>query len=87
MLFISVYTIESKNRDAAQERFKKAGGTPPAGVEMIGRWHSVAGGRGVTVMEASDAQAVAQWAQEWSDVIHFDLYPAVDDAGFAKLLG
>ena len=87
MLFISVYTITSKNRDAAQERFKKAGGKPPAGVKMIGRWHSVAGGRGVTVMEASDPQAVAQWAQEWSDVIHFDLYPAIDDAGFAKLLG
>lgn len=86
MLFVSLYTIPSNNRNQTQERFKKAGGKPPAGVKMIGRWHSLAGGRGVTLLEANDAQAVAQWAQEWTDLVHFDIYPVIDDAGFAKLL-
>jgi hypothetical protein len=86
MLFVSLYTIPSENRNQAQERFKKGGGQPPAGVKMIGRWHSLGGGRGITLLEANDAQAVAQWAQQWSDLIHFDIYPAIDDAGFAKLL-
>jgi hypothetical protein len=54
---------------------------------VIGRWHSVSGGRGVTVFEASDAQAVAQWTHDWNDILHFDVYPAIDDAGLAKLLG
>lgn len=53
---------------------------------MIGRWHSAAGGRGVTIYESDDLQAVAKWAQERSDLISFDVYPALDDAGFAKLL-
>jgi Protein of unknown function (DUF3303) len=54
---------------------------------VIGRWHSVSGGRGVTVCEASDAQAVAQWTHDWNDIIHFDVHPAIDDAGLAKHLG
>jgi len=54
---------------------------------VIGRWHSVVGGRGVTVYEANDAQLIAQWAQQWSDVISFEIYAAIDDAGFAKVIG
>jgi hypothetical protein len=54
---------------------------------MIGRWHSAVGGRGITIFEADDAQAIAAWTQQWSDLITFDIYPALDDAGFAKLLG
>ena len=87
MIFVSVYTIPAENRTAAQDRFKKSGGQPPKGVKMLGRWHSVAGGRGVTIYESNDAQAVANWAQQWSDLISFEIYPAIDDAGFAKLLG
>ena len=86
MIFVSLYTMTSNHRNSAQDRFRQTGGKAPAGIKVIGRWHSAAGGRGVTVCEASDAQAVAQWAHEWSDVIHFDIYPAIDDAGLAKLL-
>jgi len=87
MIFVSVYTIPSENRNAAQDRFKKSGGQPPKGVKLIGRWHSVVGGRGVTIYEANDPQAIANWAQQWSDLISFEIYPAIDDSGFAKLLG
>jgi len=45
------------------------------------------GGRGVPVYEANDAQLIAQWAQQWSDVISFEIYAAIDDAGFAKVIG
>jgi hypothetical protein len=87
MLFVSYYTIATQNRDAAQARFMKGGGLPPAGIKMIGRWHSIEGNRGITVCEADDAQAVAAWAQQWTDLLSFDIFPAIDDAGFAKLLG
>jgi hypothetical protein len=87
MIFVSLYTMTPNHRNSAENRFKQTGGKPPAGIKVIGRWHSVSGGRGVTVCEASDAQAVAQWAHDWNDVIHFDIYPAIDDAGLAKLLG
>jgi hypothetical protein len=87
MIFVSVYMIPPENRNAAQDRFKKSGGAPPKGVKMLGRWHSVVGGRGVTIYETNDPQAIANWAQQWNDLISFEVYPAIDDAGFAKLLG
>jgi hypothetical protein len=87
MVFVSVYSIPPENRNAAQGRFKKTRGEPPKGVKMIGRWHCTGGGRGVTIFETNDPQAIANWAQQWNDLISFDIYPAIDDAGFAKLLG
>jgi len=71
MYFVSLYTIPSENRDAAQARFKQGGGPPPAGVKMIGRWHSAGGGRGVTIFEADDVQAVAAWSQQMERPYHF----------------
>jgi len=35
----------------------------------------------------NDAQLIAQWAQQWSDVISFEIFAAIDDAGFAKVIG
>ena len=87
MIFVSQYKLAPDKRNAAQEKFKKAGGLPPQGAKLIGRWHSIGGGRGVTVFESDDPQAMAKWSQEWNDVIEFDVYPAIDDAGFAKMLG
>jgi len=86
MYFVSVYTLAPERRNAALERFKKTGGMPPKGVKLIGRWHSVVGGRGVTVYESDDPQAIAEWAHQWNDLIRFEIFPAIDDAGFAKLL-
>jgi hypothetical protein len=87
MLFVVTYSVRSEDRNAGQERFKKTGGQPPKGVRMIGRWHSVEVRRGVIVCETDDAQALASWVQQWSDLVTFDIYPAIDDTGFAKLLG
>ena len=87
MLFISEYSIQPENRNAVQNRFKTGAAGPPEAVKMIGRWHSAEGGRGVTVFETDDPQALASWAQQWSDLIRFEIYPAIDDAGLAKLLG
>ena len=86
MVFVSVHTISPENRNAAQDRFKKTGGAPPKGAKIIGRWHSVEGRRGVTIFECDDAQAMAQWGQQWTDLISFETYPAIDDAGFSKIL-
>jgi hypothetical protein len=86
MLFVSEYRIAPENRNVAQERFMKTCGPPPQGVKVIGRWHSAVGGRGVTVYEANDALMIAQWAQQWSDVISFEIYAAIDDAALSRVI-
>jgi len=54
---------------------------------MTGRWHAVGGGRGLTICESDDPLAVASWAQQWNDLISFDVYLPLDDTSFGKLLG
>lgn len=88
MLFITSWTVPPENRDKAIARFKQSGGgVPPAGVKMIGRWHAADLSSGFGISEASDAQGLAKWALDWSDLLVIETKPALDDLQFAKVLG
>ncbi len=79
MIFHVSYEFPSENREAAQNRFKETGGLPPEGVKMLGRWHCAEGLRGFTVAETSDAIAIANWLQDWTDLLTFEVTPVLDD--------
>ncbi len=90
MLFMTVYSFPTQNRDAAIARFKQTGAAPPPGVKMRGRWHDVGGGRGFTLAEADDPQALMKWVLKWSDLLSFKVtpvLPVLDDEQFTKALG
>ena len=36
--------------------------------------------------EAEDAEAVARWSFQWSDLLTLETHPVLDDAGAAKVL-
>ena len=52
MKFIVSWSLPQATLNAANERFLKAGGLPPAGVKMIGRWHGMSG-KGFAVVETT----------------------------------
>ena len=79
MLFHVTYEISSDHREAAQNRFKETGGLPSEGVEMLGRWHFAEGLRGFVLAETSDAVAIANWLQDWTDLLTFEVTPVLDD--------
>lgn len=79
MLFHVSYELPSEHREAAQTRFKESGGLPPEGVEMLGRWHCAEGLRGFVLAETSDAVAIANWLQDWTDLLTFEVAPVLDD--------
>jgi len=87
MLFVINYKIHTASRNAAQDRFRKGGGVPPAGVKMLGRWHYADGTGGVTLAETDDPVGIAKWAQEWADVITLEAHPVIDDQQIASVLG
>jgi len=87
MLFIGYYRILPGSRDAAIARFKQTGGRPTEGVKLLGRWHSVASGRGVSITEAEDAAAMARFELQWSDLMELEVHPAVTDEQLAAALG
>jgi len=79
MKFIVKWKIPCATRTTAEQRFLATGGQPPAGVQLIGRWHS-ASGWGVAIAETSDAKAIYAWAQQWNDVLELEVTPCLDDA-------
>ena len=54
---------------------------------MVGRWHSLGGRFGFSVVEASDPQAVAKWLEAWTDVMSFDVTPVLTDEEFVQVVG
>ena len=87
MLFMISYSFAAGVRDTVQDRFKKTGGMPPAGVKMHGRWHCVGGHRGFLLAEGNDAVAIGKWMQEWTDHLVFDVMPVNNDEDVMKVLG
>jgi hypothetical protein len=86
MLFAVSWTIPSAARDAANDRFLKTGGLPPDGVKMLGRWHSPGTGEGFCICESDDANALAAWMMQWSDLFKLQITPVIDDEGAAKMI-
>lgn len=86
MLYVIAWTFRPEHRDAVQARFMQTGGLPPEGVRMLGRWHGTGVNRGVCAAETDDPLALARWAQQWSDLMSFDVYPALNDEDIAKIL-
>lgn len=87
MIFHITYTLSPEQRNDAQERFKATGAPPPPGVTMIGRWHCVQGHKGFVVAESSDAEAIAKWIHEWTDLLSFEVTPVLNDEQFSRLIG
>lgn len=75
MLFHGIYEYSTANRDTVHKRFLETGAPPPNGVRMIGRWHSAEGNRGFFMAETDDAAAIANWLQDWSDLLTFRVDP------------
>ena len=70
---------------AAVARFLEGGGTPPAGVKMIGRWHG-ANGKGFAIAETDDAKAIFDWFAEWQEFMEIEATPLVEDADAGAVL-
>jgi len=79
MKYIVTWTLPQSTFNTTVARFLQSGGTPPAGVKLIGRWHGMSG-RGFAVVETTDAKALYAWFAEWSDLVPLDTTPCVEDA-------
>jgi hypothetical protein len=85
MKYLVSWTLPHATFNAAAGRFLKAGGLPPAGVKLIGRWHGM-NGRGFAIAETSDAKALYAWVVEWSDLLQIEATPCLEDADAGDVL-
>lgn len=73
------WTIPAELSKTAIKRFLDTGAPPPAGVNMLGRWHSLDGAHGFTIAESADPKAIFAWIAEWTDVVNFTVTTVLDD--------
>ena len=86
MIYVMSWSFKPECRNAVEARFKETGGLPPEGAKMLGRWSGIGINKGVCVAESHDALALGRWAHEWSDLMSFDIYPALTDEDTAKVI-
>jgi hypothetical protein len=91
MLFMSRWETLPEYRNSNFQAFSRLpDGDPVADggneLQLIGRWHDLAGTSGVAIFECADPKAIAQWAIGWSTTTNIEITPVVDDAG-AKAIG
>lgn len=86
MNFMTVWRFSPENAGATIERFMETGGQPPEGINMLARWHDVAGGRGFAISEADDPILMAKWCRGWTDLMSFEVIPVLNDEQLAAAL-
>jgi hypothetical protein len=88
MKFVVIYSWKSdtKARDEGMARFRKTGGQPPAGVELLGRWTHADLSGGFALVESNDPEALAEFAHMWSDLMELRTVPVVEDRQLAEVL-
>jgi hypothetical protein len=86
MKFLVSWSLSTGTYRAAVSRFLKAGGMPPAGVTLIGRWHGMSGG-GCAVVDTNDAKALFAWVAEWEEFLELQTTPVLEDADAAEVFG
>ena len=77
---------DTKTRAEAIGRFRKTGGLPPKGAKLLGRWTRADFSGGYDLLETDDAQALAEFALMWSDLMQLTIVPVLEDAALAEVL-
>jgi uncharacterized protein DUF3303 len=85
MKFLVQWSLPQATYRSALARFLKAGGMPPAGVTLVGRWHGMSG-NGCAVVETSDPKALYAWFAEWSEFLPIETTPVLEDADAGAVL-
>ena len=86
MKFMVSWSLPQGTYRAAMARFLKAGGMPPAGVTLVGRWHGMSG-KGCAIVDTNDPKALFAWAAEWSEFLPLETSPVLEDADAGAVLG
>ena len=87
MLFIFSWTHTPAARDVTIKQFMATGGMPPAGIDMLSRYHNLDGTGGFAICQSTDASALASLALDWNGLIEIKIVPIMDDETISGVLG
>ena len=77
MLFMVVYSYQSKHRNDVVKRRQEMGAQMPQGVKSIGEWSYVGSGKVFRLVEATDTSEMLKANYAWSDLGTIEMYPVI----------
>jgi hypothetical protein len=84
MLFMSIFTWEPEQRNEIIKR-RMQGPALPEGVEAIGEWVELGGGRSFRLIDIPDAKLALAGALPWTDIGYLEMIPVMDSEEAVKL--
>jgi hypothetical protein len=88
MKFIMTFSWkpDTRTRDEGIARFRRTGGQPPKGAELLGRWTRADMSGGFDLLESNDPKALAEFALMWSDLMELTIVPVLEDQQLTEVL-
>lgn len=84
-MFTFDWVPNSEMRAEGIRRFMSGEGTPPEGVQLIGRWTRADLSGGYGLVETDDLEKLAQFGLAWNDLMELNLTPVLEDASLASV--
>ncbi len=86
MKYMITFPLPKDTFKETMARFLDNGGLPPAGVTMLGRWHSLSTSESFVLAETDDPTGVYRWLASWSDLLDFRVIPVIEDTDAEPIL-
>jgi hypothetical protein len=80
MKFMSTWALLPGSVSTAAQKFLEGAATPPAGVTLLGRWHSIDCSGGFALYETDNAAALHLGATRWADLLEITTVAVIEDA-------
>lgn len=80
MKFMSTWTLQPQSVCSAAQKYLAGAAEPPAGVTLLGRWHSADLSGGFALYETDNAALLHLAAAKWAETVHIDTVPVIEDA-------
>lgn len=86
MKYMVTFALTKDGYKERVQRFLETGAPPPEGVNVLGRWFTVAHNRGFILAESNDPTALFRYCAMWNDLIDFEVHPVIEDGDVAAVL-
>jgi len=86
MKFMTTFKFRDGAHSAAAKKFLEGGAPPPAGAEILGRWHASDGSGGFSLLETDDPAVAYEHALTWSEHLEIHTVPVLEDQQVGPIL-
>lgn len=86
MLFMVIERFKNRDARAVYARAREKGRMIPDGVTYVSSWVETNFDRCFQLMETDDATLLEAWADNWRDLVEFEMVPVVTSAEAAAIV-